>query len=333
MAIDPRTGYPMPSLHYVETMGNAASQADSIIENIDTQMRNAYDTHIARVGNNIYPVLYVDFTLVGGRYTLVLDEERSIVRAPDLRSYAQLKSVAHTPLGIFVQIAEYAQFPNNGQWIQPLTAYGQSLQQARAQIASSGLSHFEQRACETILAGAISYINNITSARSFTMESFREFTRPLYDVIQFCMSQAAKQQVTIMGAVVDEFKTLLGPRWDEVFVVVAALWTLTQENVHELIIGSRMKPELRETNLIVSEAAETLADAQNLLGRIVGDRIAAHYVFSRDDVEADRENIYSLSTARDLLSQAAEALLIGNKDSAHVMTEDVLQRMCPHMAK
>ena len=35
------------------------------------------------------------------------------------------------------------------------------------------------------------------------MESFREFTRPLYDVIQFCMSQAAKQQVTVMGAVVD----------------------------------------------------------------------------------------------------------------------------------
>ena len=94
-----------------------------------------------------------------------------------------------------------------------------------------------------------------------------------------------------------------------------------------------MKPELRETNLIVSEAAETLADAQNLLGRIVGDRIAAHYVFSREDVEADRENIYSLSTSRDLLSQAAEALLNGNKDSAHVVTEEALERMCPHLAK
>lgn len=333
MAIDPRSGYPMPSLQHVETMGNATQQADAFIENIDTLMRAAYDTHINNVGNNTYPILYVDFTLVGGRYTLVLDQNKSIVRAPDLRTYAQLKSIAHIPLGIFVQISEYAGFPNNGQWIAPLTAYGQSLVQARNQLDNASLNHFEHIACDAILSAAINYINTINAAGTFTMDSFSEFTRQIGVHIQFCMTQAAKQQVTVMGGVADEFKTLLGSRWDDVFVVISAIWTLTEQNVHELIIGSRMSSQLRETNMIVSESVETLNDAKNLLGRVVGDRIAAHYVFSHEGLESDRENIYSLSTKRDLLSQAAEALIGSNPDSVHVMTDEAYQRFCPHMPK
>ncbi|MEN9867284.1 MAG: hypothetical protein RL748_2874 [Pseudomonadota bacterium] len=78
---------------------------------------------------------------------------------------------------------------------------------------NSGLKPFERNACDFILGAAISDINTITAARSFTMDSFREFTRPLNQAIQLCMSQAARQQVDTMGAVVDGLPSLRRRPW------------------------------------------------------------------------------------------------------------------------
>lgn len=323
MSLDPSQGYPMPPLRYVETMGDAQSQADDILEGLDATMRAAYDTHIARVGDNIYPILYVDFTLVGGRYTLVEDEAKTHVRAPDLKNYAQLKSIAHIPLGIFVMIAEYVTYPGNKQWVPPVQAYLEQLTTAQEQIERSGLDKFAQNACKAIVSGSISFLQDILSRQTFTLEEFRAYTHGIVSAILLCAQTAAQIQVDEMTKVVLEFKQILGDRWDEVFVVIAALWTLSQENVHALIIGKQMKPENVETHLLVSEAVPTLAAAKDLLGRVVGDRIAAQYVFSEKGSLEEREDIYSLSTQRDLLSQAAEQAL----------GSESFMRMCPHLAQ
>lgn len=55
MALDPRQGSPILPQRFVEMVGN---QAHNIIEGIDTSMRSAHDIHIARVGNDIYPMIY-----------------------------------------------------------------------------------------------------------------------------------------------------------------------------------------------------------------------------------------------------------------------------------
>jgi hypothetical protein len=314
MPLDPSHGYPATPLHYLETQGRAGAQADAIIQAVDATMRAAYDAHIARVGNNIYPLLYVDFTLVGGRYTLVESESRSHVRAPDLRTYAQLKSTAHIPLGIFVQISEYAAYPDNGQWIPPIQAYRQQLAAAQAQIDRTAMVEVDRSACHELVAASIQFIDGIVGRRTFTLDEFRAYTHGLRDAILHCARKAAQVQVDVMSAVVAEFKQILGARWSEVYVVISALWTLSQENAHALIIGNQMSPERRETHLIVSEAVPTLDAARQLLGRIVGDRIVAQYVFSQDGSRAEREDIYSLSTRRDLLSQAIEQVIDTGED-------------------
>jgi len=66
-----------------------------------------------------------------------------------------------------------------------------------------------------------------------------------------------------------------------------------------------MSDAKRETNLIVSEAVDTLEKAKALLGRIVGDRVIAHLVFSDHRDPDSLQDIYSLSTKRDLLFLAA----------------------------
>jgi hypothetical protein len=315
----------MPPIGIVETMGDAGTQADDLIEALDATMRSAYDTHIARVGHNIYPMIYVDFTLVGGRYTLVEDESKTHVRAPDLQGYAELKSIAHVPLGIFVQIAEYAKYPGNGQWIPSVQSYRNQLQAALEQLDHTGLNGFERSAGRSILTASIQFIESIVSRKTFTLEDFRAYTRGIVDGILFCSQRAAERQVQAMTAVVLEFKQILGSRWDDVYVVIAALWTLSQENVHALIIGKHMTEQKKETNLLVSEAVPTLEAARVLLGRVVGDRIAAQYVFSQQGSQAEREDIYSLSTKRDLLSQAAERVL--------GISGAELARSCPHAAQ
>jgi hypothetical protein len=335
MTLAPSRGQPRTPIGYVETMGDAADQADDIIEAIDTTMRNAYDTHIVRVGQYIFPILYVDFTLHGGSYTLVESDSRIHVRRPDLRGYAQLKSIAHTPLGIFIHIAEHAACPGNGQWIAPLRAYRAQLASALEQVnpANPSLTAFEQRACASLLAASLTFIDGILAAKTFTLEAFRKYARSMSAELQFCMKQAGSRQVSGMTQVVLELKQILGSRWDDVYVVISALWTLTQENVHELIIKHQMRPERRETHVIVSEAVPTLEHAKALLGRIVGDRVLAEHVFDPDGAPAERESFHSLCTSRDLLSQVAHQALANPPVAGEVPGSSDVARLCPHLAQ
>jgi hypothetical protein len=124
-----------------------------------------------------------------------------------------------------------------------------------------------------------------------------------------CAQEAANIQVAKFTDIVNEFKGILGSRWNDVYVVVSALWTLSKDNVHALVIGAQMAEEKRETNLIVSEAVPTLDEAKTLLGRIIGDRIIAQHVFSDHHDPDSLQDIYSLSTERDLLSLSAHRAL------------------------
>ncbi|SCX29257.1 MULTISPECIES: hypothetical protein [Agrobacterium] len=99
--------------------------------------------------------------------------------------------------------------------------------------------------------------------------------------------------------------------WKKLYVIIGAVWTLTLENAHELIIKSLMDENVLETHVVVSEAVPDLETAQALMGRIVGDRVMAELVFDWKASPAFAQDIYSLSTRRDLLSQAVEEVLKG----------------------
>jgi hypothetical protein len=335
MALDPSQGYPQTSVNCVETMGGLHDQSNDFIEAVDTTMRKAYDAHIVRVGQNIYPILYVDFTLYGGRYTLVESESKVHIRKPELRGYAQLKSIAHAPLGIFLQIAEYAAYPGNGQWIAPLEAYRAQLVKALEQVspANTSLNSLEWAACSSILTRSLAFIDRIVQQRTFTLDAYQIYAKSIIGEIQLCMKQAGSRQVLGMTEVVLEYKQMLGGRWDDVYVVISAIWTLTRENIHELIIKHQMRPERRETHVIVSEAVPTLDDARTILGRIVGDRVVGEYVFDRNGILSERENLYSISTSRDLLSQVANEALTTIPVGREILENTDFERLCPHLAK
>ena len=334
MALDPSQGYPPTLPDCVATMGDARDQAAGLIEAVDTTMRTAYDLHIARVGLNIFPILYVDFTLYGGRYTLVESASRTHVRQPNLVGYAELKSIAHTPLGIFLMIGEYWRYPGNGQWKTPLQAYRNQLALSVAQltVANSGLDPNALAMAISLINKSLIFIDDTITDGTFTLDKYRVYTDSVAMEVQYCTTEAGRRQVQGMTDVVLEYKQLLGSRWDDVYVAISAIWTLTRENIHELIITKQMREDRRETHVVVSEAIPTLADARTLLGRIVGDRVIGEYVFNVNGTAMERENLYSISSSRDLLSQVAKQALGGSREAGAISDED-LARLCPHMAK
>ncbi|MNN73261.1 hypothetical protein D3C81_1893640 [compost metagenome] len=97
--------------------------------------------------------------------------------------------------------------------------------------------------------------------------------------------------------------------WDKMYVVCQCLWTVSQESAHEQIIKSTMKPEYHDTHMIVSEAVPTLDAAKLLLARILTDRVLAASVFNKFAHPEFAQNIYSLSTERDLLARSIGAEL------------------------
>lgn len=334
MALDPSQGYPSTLPDCVATMGDARDQAAGLIEAVDTTMRTAYDIHIARVGLNIFPILYVDFTLYGGRYTLVETASRTHVRQPNLAGYTELKSIAHTPLGIFLMIGEYWKYPNNGQWKPQLQAYRAQLALSLGQVtlANTDLTPNEVAVARSLINKSLIFIDDTLDNGTFTLDKYRDYTGSVATEVQFLTSQAGYRQVHGMTDVVLEYKQLLGNRWDDVYVAISAIWTLTRENIHELIIKKQMREDRRETHVVVSEAIPTLADARTLLGRIVGDRVIGEYVFDRNGPLMTRENLYSISSSRDLLSQVAKQAL-GDPTRGEAVGEAEFARLCPHLAK
>jgi hypothetical protein len=119
-------------------------------------------------------------------------------------------------------------------------------------------------------------------------------------------------QVQGMRAYLERWRTTVGEEvWDKMYVVCQCIWTVSQESAHEQIIKSMMKPQFHETHVIASEAVPALDAARLLLARILADRVLAAAVFDTDARPEFAQNIYSLSTQRDLLAKSIEGVLNG----------------------
>lgn len=331
MALNPADGYPHTPEHYAQFASNQERQAFQFVKDIDTAMRANYAVNIVNIGQNIYPLLYVESTFDGGRYTLLTDAKTRYVHQNVGQIYDITKAVSHIPLGIFSIISGYAEYPDFGQWIPALTAYLQQVSRVRENIDSLGdqIPLDDKINVLGILANSIKYMERMISEKSFTLKNFSGYSHSVGPYILACQKRAAANQVEVMTNVLRGWKQMIGDdSWDKMYVIIGAIWTLTQENAHELIIKALMKPELRETHVVVSEAVPDIESAQTLMGRIVGDRIMAELVFDAQANPAFAQDIYSLSTRRDLLSQAVEAVVGDVSRTAPAANTGVT---CPHL--
>lgn len=312
MPLDPQDGYPYTEPSLAISAGSAENQAHQYAIDIDLAMRSNYSINLKRVSQTIYPLLYAEANLSGGRYTLCVDEHTTYVCQDSQPVYAELKSIAHIPLGIYSIIFSYSEYPLNGQWIKPLADFLGVVTQASLTLAQLGLSPSTNIACREIITQSMLTMQKFISEKNFAVTDYENYCASISSHILTAQKVAAEDQVRGMLGYLDTWKKMMGDaQWDKLYVMCQCIWTVSKESAHELIIKSTMKETFHETNIISSEAIPTLADAKYLLARVLTDRVMAAIVFKVEAGVDYANNIFSLSTERDLQSQAINTVISG----------------------
>jgi len=317
----PKLGFPKTPEELSFAAGSKKSQAHANIVACDDEMRKNYDENHIEIGQQIYPFLFSEFTPDGGRYTLLINDSDWVSAKPVPPLYEIAKSVSHTPLGVWSIISRYAAYPNGGDWIAPMTHFNQTLQTALKSLNDLELEPKVAKNLHTVLEKMIEFCQRSIQYKMFTMKEYSEAAKSVNKELVFLQSLAADIQVSAFTTTLDKWKKLVGSKeWEKLYVVISAQWTLSTENVHQLIIANAMASDkLAAKNIFVTSVPlKNIDEARALCGRIVGDRIMSYQTLSTDTKRGE-ENIYSLSTSRDLISKAAEDSIAN------------LGNLCPHL--
>jgi hypothetical protein len=317
MALDPADGYPYTPPEIAMAAGNQKLQAHQFAVDIDIAMRRHYAGNLQVLAKTLYPILYAEATFNGGRYTFCEDEHTTYVFEEINHLYTELKAIAHTPLAIYSIIFPYAEYSENSQWEDALSAFRVQVDAVSKRVDQLDIPVLIRPSSTRIMEAAKSFIDTLLINHKFSVQEYTAFCSSIGSDILVNQTAAAVEQVAAMRAKLQAWRASVGQAtWDKMYVVLQCIWTVSQESAHEQIIKSEMKPEFHETNIIVSEAAPTLDDARLLLARILADRVLAAAVFGTQTAEAYKQNIYSLSTKRDLLAKAVESELGGGAAAA-----------------
>jgi hypothetical protein len=307
-------------LEMVTSGSSPVALARDAIYAVDTAMRDSYDALRARVIEHLSPVIVVQSDLGGGTYTLVCDGTQTIER-PVPALFQLVKSICHTPLGIYSIIAPYLTSSNTQEWKQPLVGLRGVLDNGLQHLSSAELPAKAEAASREILTRGIRFIDDSIAAAGFTIDSFEMFTSKAQRAIHTNMKFAAEAQISGVQALLRRWRGQLGPdQWRKLYAVVLAIWTTEVRNQNWLVLREMMDPTTVDRHLITlstaAPAEDTVAVALDNLARIVQDNVAAAMIFPNSSKE-DRAEATALAGPEDLLSDTIEKSL----------------RACPHSAR
>ncbi|AOJ84632.1 hypothetical protein WS86_29405 [Burkholderia savannae] len=295
-------------LEMVAFGSNPRVRARDAVFAVDNAMRQNYAALKARLTSHLSPVIVVNNDYRGGQYTLIHEGRRETLE-PVSPVFELVKSISHTPLGIYVIIAPYLKQPEAIEWVRPLEAFGETLKNALRHLDAAEFPADARAASARILEGGIHFIAQSVVEGRFSIESYERFSASVADAIKVNMQCAAQAQVAGVEALIKRWKAELGDdEWKKVYTVVLSIWTTSVRNQNTIILRRLMDRKNVDTHLIDIATAETPADpvavALDNLARIVQDNIAAEMVFPTDPVLAD-----SLKGTEDLLSNAIGKLI------------------------
>jgi hypothetical protein len=332
---DKRLGVDPHDLYVVAMKASVKTRAMQSLFAIDDAMRTNYDALKALVANSVRPVIVVQNDLQGGTYTLLESEQRTTIQ-PVPPIFQMVKSVSHTPLGIYSIIAPYLGADRTDVWKQPAENFCMLLSNAERLLACAGLTGPARKACEEIITSSIKFITSVVAKQRVTVEDFKRYSAPLEPAIAENLTLAGEVQVKSIRSLLNRWKEKLGVDWKDLYAVVLVIWTTEVNNQHYLILKTEMDPLRVEDHLIILGTAsmpdDTVDVALENLGQIVQDNIAAALVFSNPD-ELDTELGTSLKGPEDLLSWAVKKAL-RRKHNAYPLAEarsGQFPGSCPHV--
>lgn len=309
------------------------ADARQIILQIDIEMRSRYKALKDQVQAQLDPFIVVANGPEGGTYWLIQNGRIVDTRTPIDVIFQLAKSIAHIPLGTFSVLAPYLSNivpdhhrragdmdahdldmiafngPSSTAWVRPLQDWGNIVETTRRALGDADLPDELHKSSARICAAATEFIDRAVRNEAFTMSDFEAFTGKVFDDISTNMYWAAKVQIEAVSELMTSWKTQLGDKWRDVYVLVYSMWTTSVLNQNTIIIKHFLDPDRVDTHLldIISDQLPVVdpvgVGAENL-ARIVQDNIAAEMVFPTNQTTAD-----ALKGKEDLLSQQLLKLL------------------------
>ena len=315
-----------------------ANARQTILKTND-EMRSNYKELKDKVELNLDPFIVVANGPEGGTYWLIQNGQVIEMTTPIDILFQLAKSIAHIPLGTFSVLAPYLSNivpphhckegdmdshdlhmvaftgPTSTAWVQPLQDWHDTIENTRRALIDAELPGELQESSEKICAATIKFINKAIHNQAFTMEEFESFTGSIFDEISTNMHWAAKVQIEAVTKLMTRWKSQLGDKWHDVYVLVYSMWTTSVLNQNTIIIKKFLDPDRVDTHLIdiicdQLPVADPVGVGTENLARIVQDNIAAEMIFPTSQTTAN-----ALKGKEDLLSQELLKLL-GEEDTA-----------------
>src|SRR5436853_7042181 len=145
-------------LHRVAMTSSPLAMAQDRISAVDAAMRGNYDLLRAKVAASLRPVVVVQFDFSGGTYNLLTDSQQITIQ-PVPRTFEQIKSNCHCPLGIYTILAPYLEKPDIREWLEPLAAFRNTVNKALEAIAEAGFPDNVRAWSEAILSQSGDFIS------------------------------------------------------------------------------------------------------------------------------------------------------------------------------
>lgn len=298
---------------YIDTVSSAGDrhqQANDSIRALNRTARSHYAHTLQWISGRLDPVIIVQFDGVGGTFTLRAGG-RSVTVQPVPAAYELAKSVAHSPLGIFVIIAPYMQTPRSTLWHADLRAFGERNRAALSRLEHSALPADARKHARRVLRESSAFIDGALAAQEFSQEAYGAYARRILPAVRDLRYFATDLQVRSVVAQLEQWRTELGEaRWKQLAAVVIAPYTIGSETPNLQCLRFVMDPERVADRLIVvgGDYGKDVDKAVSVLGRLFMDRFAARMVFTSES-DDDRRDVRSLSSQRDFMADTTGDVL------------------------
>ncbi|MBI3930294.1 MAG: hypothetical protein HY319_32460 [Armatimonadetes bacterium] len=274
-----RSGNGAPPLH---------EEAVRLVCQLDSDMETYYAEALKTFAAELSPVIHAQFDGEGGTYVLRRNGKTTTAR-PVPEPYKLLKSISHTPLGVYSIIATHLHDPEHHGWQEGVGVFHQHLVEALGSLENAGLPDEVRHNCCGILREGVQFTGAALQKESVSIEDYAVYAHRVAPMLQPNIEAAASLQVDAFEELVQQWRDEMGPEeWSRLYVVVTCAWAMRRENVHFQIFEHMMGKDTVNQRLIIAEGFNDTESAFELLGRIVLDRSVSKLVFEdvlRLDVE------------------------------------------------
>jgi len=281
------------------------------LRELNSHSRSYYAHYIESVGRNIYPVIVAsDYDIsqgpgTGNTFTLFLEEGRELKTTPCLNShYESYKSVCHIFIGLSAILAPHLKNPKSKNWLKPLSDFKSKIERARDSVEASPGSPTSStiKVGLALINNVLEFASKLLDKKDFTFDEWRQFNAKNVDGIQKLMTEATRIQAELNLTAMLEWKSMMGAKlWRDLYVVIPTIWPVSAHNPRFELFRNIMDEDKVSTNIIMSEFPKNISECRTMLGRVVGDRGMARFVFGFESEKA-KINAVALSTEVDFLS-------------------------------